>query len=301
MPGVAEVAVVAAPDARLGEHGCAFVRPLPGATVADARRRQARHRSTPAWPARSGPRKCVRSRSSRARRPGRSRSSRCAIGCVARRTGCLAAAADALDEQGALHLAGRRRARQLVDDLEPPRLLEAGERRRRCAHAARRGRRRRAHPGCGTTTAHTISPHVSSGRPTTATSRTLGCVASAASTSPGATVSPPVRITSRARPDDRQVPLVVDRAEVARCGTSRRDSASAVASGWSKYPSMSSSLVMHTSPSVEADVDARLRETDAPGLAGEVDVRRAPCPDRPRSTRRRRASRCGEARHGRPR
>jgi acyl-CoA synthetase (AMP-forming)/AMP-acid ligase II len=32
MPGVAEVALVAAPDERLGEHGCAFVRPLPGAT-----------------------------------------------------------------------------------------------------------------------------------------------------------------------------------------------------------------------------------------------------------------------------
>jgi acyl-CoA synthetase len=30
LPGVAEVAVVAAPDARLGEHACAFVRPLPG-------------------------------------------------------------------------------------------------------------------------------------------------------------------------------------------------------------------------------------------------------------------------------
>jgi acyl-CoA synthetase (AMP-forming)/AMP-acid ligase II len=35
MPGVAEAAVVAAPDARLGEHGCAFVRPLPGATAPD--------------------------------------------------------------------------------------------------------------------------------------------------------------------------------------------------------------------------------------------------------------------------
>ena len=33
MPGVAEVALVAAPDERLGEHGCAFVRPLPGATA----------------------------------------------------------------------------------------------------------------------------------------------------------------------------------------------------------------------------------------------------------------------------
>jgi acyl-CoA synthetase len=30
LPGVAEVAVVAAPDERLGEHGCAFVRVLPG-------------------------------------------------------------------------------------------------------------------------------------------------------------------------------------------------------------------------------------------------------------------------------
>jgi acyl-CoA synthetase (AMP-forming)/AMP-acid ligase II len=30
LPGVAEVAVVAAPDVRLGEHACAFVRPLPG-------------------------------------------------------------------------------------------------------------------------------------------------------------------------------------------------------------------------------------------------------------------------------
>lgn len=31
IPGVAEVAVVAAPDVRLGEHGCAFVRMHPGA------------------------------------------------------------------------------------------------------------------------------------------------------------------------------------------------------------------------------------------------------------------------------
>ena len=33
IPGVAEVAVVAAPDARMGEHACAFVRASPGATV----------------------------------------------------------------------------------------------------------------------------------------------------------------------------------------------------------------------------------------------------------------------------
>jgi acyl-CoA synthetase (AMP-forming)/AMP-acid ligase II len=33
LPGVAEVAVVAAPDARLGEHACAFVRTLPGSAA----------------------------------------------------------------------------------------------------------------------------------------------------------------------------------------------------------------------------------------------------------------------------
>jgi len=35
MAGVAEVAVVAAPDARLGEHGCAFIRPMPGVSTPD--------------------------------------------------------------------------------------------------------------------------------------------------------------------------------------------------------------------------------------------------------------------------
>ena len=33
MAGVAEVAVVAAPDVRLGEHACAFIRPHAGARV----------------------------------------------------------------------------------------------------------------------------------------------------------------------------------------------------------------------------------------------------------------------------
>jgi acyl-CoA synthetase len=35
LPGVSEVAVVAAPDARLGEHACAFVRMVPGAALLD--------------------------------------------------------------------------------------------------------------------------------------------------------------------------------------------------------------------------------------------------------------------------
>ena len=55
-------------------------------------------------------------------------------------------------------------------------------------------------PWRSTTTAQTTSPHSASGTPTTATSAIDGWSASAASTSPGATVSPPVRSTSRARP-----------------------------------------------------------------------------------------------------
>src|SRR5207302_5004048 len=35
VPGVAEAAVVAAPDARLGEHACAFLRTVPGARAPD--------------------------------------------------------------------------------------------------------------------------------------------------------------------------------------------------------------------------------------------------------------------------
>ena len=35
MPGIAEVAVVAAPDERLGEHACAVVRLDPGAEALD--------------------------------------------------------------------------------------------------------------------------------------------------------------------------------------------------------------------------------------------------------------------------
>jgi non-ribosomal peptide synthetase component E (peptide arylation enzyme) len=35
IPAVAEVAVVAAPDARLGEHACAFVRLVPDAGPVD--------------------------------------------------------------------------------------------------------------------------------------------------------------------------------------------------------------------------------------------------------------------------
>src|SRR5262245_27603988 len=57
-----------------------------------------------------------------------------------------------------------------------------------------------AAPARTTTTAVTTSPHSASGRPMTATSPTSGCAASTCSTSTGAIVSPPLRITSRARP-----------------------------------------------------------------------------------------------------
>ncbi len=54
LPGVAEVAVVAAPDPRLGEHGCAFLRLLPGAAEPDLEdlraHLQAAGLARPKWP-----------------------------------------------------------------------------------------------------------------------------------------------------------------------------------------------------------------------------------------------------------
>ena len=54
MPGVAEVAVVAAPDPRLGERACAFVRPRPGAQAPDLeairRHLEAAGLAQPKWP-----------------------------------------------------------------------------------------------------------------------------------------------------------------------------------------------------------------------------------------------------------
>ena len=54
LPGVSEVAVVAAPDARLGEHACAFVRLQPGAAAPDLptvqRHLEAAGLARPKWP-----------------------------------------------------------------------------------------------------------------------------------------------------------------------------------------------------------------------------------------------------------
>jgi acyl-CoA synthetase len=79
-PGVAEVAVVAAPDERLGEHACAFVRPAPGSEGVDLAP------STPTWsrpvcPSRSGPRRCGSSNPSTAPPRARSASAPCGSGC----------------------------------------------------------------------------------------------------------------------------------------------------------------------------------------------------------------------------
>ena len=74
LDAVAEVAVVAAPDERLGEHAAAVVRTLPGASV-DARGRAAPTSRRPGWPSRSGPSPCSRWRTFPARRRARSRSS----------------------------------------------------------------------------------------------------------------------------------------------------------------------------------------------------------------------------------
>ena len=64
MPEVAEVAVVAAPDARLGEHACAVVRLASGVTVAAARRRHRRARA-----GRAGPPEVARGAARRRRLP----------------------------------------------------------------------------------------------------------------------------------------------------------------------------------------------------------------------------------------
>ncbi len=82
MPDVAEVAVVAAPDARLGEVACAFFRMQPGSRGPRSRRGANVSRAIRGSRARSGPSTCGRSRSSRARRAGRSRSSCSANSCV---------------------------------------------------------------------------------------------------------------------------------------------------------------------------------------------------------------------------
>ena len=66
-----------------------------------------------------------------------------------------------------------------------------------------------------TTLAVTASPHSGSGRPNTPASATAGCASSAASTSAGATFSPPVTIVSDLRPTIVQTAGVVEAAEVA--------------------------------------------------------------------------------------
>ena len=82
--------------------------------------------------------------------------------------------------------------------------------------------------------AHTTSPQLASGSPTTATSATAGCVPTAASTSNGATHSPPERIDSERRPVMVRKPSA---SRVARSPVWNQPSssiASAVASGRSR-------------------------------------------------------------------
>ena len=59
MPGVAEVAVVAAPDPRLGEHGCAFLRDASRRGGPRPRRAARPPRGGAGSRARSGPRSCA--------------------------------------------------------------------------------------------------------------------------------------------------------------------------------------------------------------------------------------------------
>ena len=69
MPGVAEVAVVAAPDERLGEHVCAFVRLRRAGAARTSEGGPTCRR--PDWPARSGPRSCGSSTNCPGRRRAR--------------------------------------------------------------------------------------------------------------------------------------------------------------------------------------------------------------------------------------
>ena len=100
-------------------------------------------------------------------------------------------------------LAGRR-ALERVDDDEA---LRAPCTRRATRGSARRARRRRScWPSRACTSATTISPHRSSGTPTTTQSNTSGCERSASSTSSGYTFSPPVLMHADPRPSRRIVP-----------------------------------------------------------------------------------------------
>ena len=57
--GVAEVAVVAAPDARMGEHAAAFVRMVGGTSGARSVRSSGTISERPVSPARNGRRSCI--------------------------------------------------------------------------------------------------------------------------------------------------------------------------------------------------------------------------------------------------
>ena len=78
MAGVAEVAVVAAPDVRYGEHGAAIVRLLSGGSASSASSRRSSTWRRAGWRVRSGRKSCASSMTSRGRRPERSRRTCCA-------------------------------------------------------------------------------------------------------------------------------------------------------------------------------------------------------------------------------
>ena len=185
---------------------------------------------------------------------------------------------EALDDEGALDLAGGGGAGEGVDDREAAGVLERGE-----AAGAERPerveRRARSAPARTTTTAVTTSPHCGVGD---ADDRDLGdrrgARASTCSTSGGATVSPPVRITSRARPTIDEVAVVVERAEIAGVvpavaqapRRSRRDRRSSRPSG--------TGCACTPRRVVEPHLDARLRDADAARLAERGRRRRAAAP-----------------------
>ena len=136
IPGVAEAAVVAAPDVRLGEHGCAFVRMQPG-TAAPSLEVLRDHLDPVGLARQKWPEEIRGIDEFPARRRARCRSSCSANGYETpppsrRLPGApLRVAAPGrgqpLDEQGALNLSRRGRAGERLDELDAARLLERRE------------------------------------------------------------------------------------------------------------------------------------------------------------------------------
>ena len=106
---------------------------------------------------------------------------------------------DGVAESPPPNLSGRVGARELCRPA-PPRAVASGPTSTAATCARSSSTVGSVAPGFTTIAAHTTSPQLASGSPTTPTSSTAGCERTAVSTSTGATHSPPDRIDSERRP-----------------------------------------------------------------------------------------------------